>query len=126
MRVNAAGRVSCWPMPRRTRTTVAIGAAIAALAVLAVWGVVHFRRQRSLAAACHREADARAAERRYAETTYGIDAFLVERGQILMRDAEGRIERVNEDVFARQLGQGWRPADAEQVRAADIEACMRR
>ncbi len=108
----------------KPRTMIAI--ALAAGALIAAGTGIYLRQQNALAAACHREADARAAERRYAETTYGIDALLVERGQILMRDPEGRIERVSEDVFARQLGQGWRPADEDEVRAADVEECLQR
>lgn len=72
---------------------------------------------------CQAEAEAIVAKLQDRESIYGT-AVLTDGNQVMMRDPDGNIHRVDEDVFARQLGVGWRQATKEDVRARHVATCL--
>lgn len=100
-----------------------IAAAVVVLGAIA-FAIYALRGGRS-PAECNAEADAVVAKLKDRETIYGT-AVLVENNQVLMRDREGKIQRVEQDVFARQLAEGWTQATREDVRADHLATCTGR
>jgi hypothetical protein len=99
----------------------ALGVAAAVAAAIAAHGL---RGGRTLEQ-CNAEADAAVAKLKDRETIYGTAVF-VEGNQVLMRDSDGNIQRVEQDVFARQLAKGWTQATREDIRAHQLAVCRAR
>jgi hypothetical protein len=72
---------------------------------------------------CEAEAERAVSKLQDRESIYGT-AVLTDGADVMMRDRAGKIHRVDEDVFARQLGAGWRQATREDVRAGHVAACL--
>jgi hypothetical protein len=72
---------------------------------------------------CEAEAQQILAKLKDRESIYGT-AVLADGNKVMMRDNDGRIHSVEQDVFARQLGAGWKQATREDVRARHVAECL--